>query len=218
MPEKRITVLLADDHLLAREGLRALLELERDIEIVGEAENGRQAVELALQLRPDVVVMDITMPVLNGMEATRQILHALPGTKVLVLSAHGDDAYVGIVIAIGASGYVAKEAAGRILPKAIRSVHEGKAFFSPVISKCIDNLNQMAHSSGALCKEANGARLCPQEIKVLRLVAGARSIKEIAQELHLSMETVEKLRQTLREKLNIPNHAGPWPYTIKPDP
>src|SRR6188768_1530140 len=134
-----ITVLLAEDHMIVREGLRALLKLEADLEVIGEAENGRQAVALASKLCPDVVVMDIAMPLLNGLEATRQILKTTPSTKVLVLSAHSDDAYVEQVMALGAAGYLIKQTAAHVLPDAIREVHKGKAFFSPTISKRRDH-------------------------------------------------------------------------------
>ena len=124
-----ITVLLAEDHKIVREGLRAMLNLEADIQVVGEAENGRQSVALASQLCPDVVIMDITMPQLSGFEATRQILQTMPSTKVLVLSVHGDDAYVERARALGAAGYLTKQTA-TVLPDAIREVHKGKPFFS----------------------------------------------------------------------------------------
>jgi len=123
-----ITVLLAEDHQMVREGLRTLLELEGDIEIVGEAKNGPQAVAFSRKACPDVVIMDIDMPLLNGLEATRRILQAQPSTKVLVLSVHRDDAYVERAMAFGASGYLAKPTAAHHLPMAIREVHKGKTF------------------------------------------------------------------------------------------
>ena len=132
---KRITVLLADDHQIVREGFRALLEHERDIEVVGEAENGRQAVQLTGKLRPAVVVMDIAMPLLNGLEATRQIRKDFPDTKVLILSAHSDDAYVEQVAALGAAGFLLKQTSSHVLAEAIREVHKGNSFFSFPISK-----------------------------------------------------------------------------------
>src|SRR6187431_2029312 len=119
---KRITVLLAEDHQMVREGFRSLLKHEPDVEVVGEAESGRQAVQLARKLRPAVVVMDIAMPLLNGLEATRQIRKEVPGTKVLILSAHSDDAYVEQVMALGAAGYLTKQSAAHVLPEAIRTV------------------------------------------------------------------------------------------------
>src|SRR5690349_1532506 len=132
---KPITVLLAEDHQLVREGFRALLKHEADIEVIGEAQNGRQAVQLTQKLRPAVVVMDIAMPLLNGLEATRQILGVVPTTKVLILSAHHDDEYIKRVTVVGAAGYLIKQTSAQVLSKAIREVQKGNVFFSPVISK-----------------------------------------------------------------------------------
>src|SRR3954452_4017352 len=132
---KRITVLLAEDHRIVREGFRSLLKHEDDIEVVGEAETGRQAVQLTQKLRPAVVVMDIAMPTLNGLEATRQICRDFPETKVLILSAHSDDAYVEQVAALGASGFLLKQTSSDVLAKAIREVQKGKTYFCPAISK-----------------------------------------------------------------------------------
>ena len=128
---KRVSVLLADDHAVFRRGLRALLEIEEDIEVVGEAKNGRQAVELTRKLQPAVVVMDIAMPLLNGLEATRIILNTLPLTRVLILSAHGDDAYVEQATELGAAGYLLKQSSAGLLPNAVRDVQRGCMFFCP---------------------------------------------------------------------------------------
>lgn len=133
--EKRITVLLAEDQMLVRKGLRELLEAEDRIEVVGEAANGRQAVELAKALRPAVVVMDIAMPLLNGLDATRQIRQAVPDTKVLILSAHSDDSYVERAKALGAAGYLVKHTSADFLAEAIREVQKDHAFLSPEIAK-----------------------------------------------------------------------------------
>src|SRR5213075_308854 len=132
---KRITVLLAEDHQMVREGFRSLLARESDIEVVGEAADGRQAVQFARKLRPAVVVMDIAMPLLNGLEATRQLLEALPATKVIMLSAHADDAYVEKANAAGAVGYLIKQTSSHDLCVAIREVQTGNTFFSPTIGK-----------------------------------------------------------------------------------
>ena len=146
----KFNVLLAEDHTIVREGLRALLNSEKDIEVVGEAENGHQAVELARKLCPAVVVMDIAMPLLNGLEATRQILRSTPAVKVLILSAHSDDAYVEHVMALGASGYLIKQTAAEVLPKAIREVCKGKTFFSPAISRRLLHHQKRAMDRGEL--------------------------------------------------------------------
>src|SRR5438046_8300510 len=132
---QKITVLLADDHTLVRQGFRALLEAEPDLAIVGEAETGRQAVQLAKRLRPDVVLMDIAMPLLNGLEATRQIIKEVPSSKVLVLSSYSDDEYVRQVTEAGAAGYLLKQTAAQDLIRAIREASTGNAFFSPAIAK-----------------------------------------------------------------------------------
>lgn len=209
-----ITVLLAEDHLIVREGLRALLQLEDGIEVIGEAENGRQAVELAASLRPDVIVMDIAMPFLNGMEATRQILAALPDTKILMLSAYSDDAYVSLVMAIGARGYLIKQTAAHVLPKAIRTVHQGKTFFSPTISKRLEHHKQKAEARGDLPSKKDGSQLSSREMEVLQLIAEGKANKETAEHLHISIKTVEKHRQSLMDKLNIHQTAGLTRYAI----
>src|SRR6201997_3292194 len=142
---KPITVLLAEDHQMVREGFRSLLQHERDIKVVGEAETGRQAVQLTGKLRPAVVVMDIAMPLLNGLEATRQIRKEFPDTKVLILSAHSDDAYVEQVSVLGAAGFLLKQTSSHILATAIREVQKGKTFFSSSVTRRIqDRSRQLA--------------------------------------------------------------------------
>lgn len=205
---KPITVLLAEDHLIVREGLCALLKYEEDLQVVGEAGNGREAVELCERLRPDVVVMDIAMPLLNGMEATRQILEAQPETKVLILSAHSDDAYVALVSAIGAVGYLIKQSAAHVLPEAIRKVHAGKTCFSPTVARRLKHHHNKAYARGDLRHDSKSTRLTSREVEVLQLVAEGKANKETAQELGISIKTVEKHRQSLMEKLNIHDTAG----------
>src|SRR5580658_7627448 len=141
MTMKRITVLLADDHTIVREGFRKMLEFEDDLEIVGEAQDGRQAIALANKLQPDVVLMDIAMPLLNGLEATRQVLKALPATKVLILSAHNDDAYVQNAAESGAGGFLLKQTSAHEVCRAIREVHSGKKFFISSVSRRQDRLH-----------------------------------------------------------------------------
>jgi len=211
---KTITVLLAEDHLIVREGLRALLKSEADISIVGEADNGREAVELTRTLRPDVVVMDIAMPLLNGLEATRQILRALPATRVIILSAHSDDAYVDQVMALGASGYLIKQTAFHVLPEAIRQVHQGKACFSPSISKRRRQQPGKPSKKGAAATKKETPLLTSRETEVLQLIAEGKANKETADELHISIKTVEKHRQTLMNKLNIHDTASLTRYAI----
>ncbi len=208
-----INVLLAEDHQIVREGLRAMLNLEPDIKVIAEAENGRQAVELVTKVRPDVIVMDIAMPLLNGMEATRQILLAFPGTKILILSAHSDDAYVAMVMAIGASGYLIKQTAAHVLPEAIRAVHQGKTYFSPIIAKRRNHQKQKDRDQGELPGKSV-TTLSAREMEVLQLIAEGKANKETADELNISVKTVEKHRQSLMDKLNIHDTAGLTRYAI----
>ena len=210
---KPITVLLAEDHEIVREGLRKLLEAERDLQVVGEADTGRQAVELTKRLRPAVVVMDIAMPLLNGLEATRQIRRAVPGTKVLILSAHSDDAYVEQVIALGAAGYLIKQTSSHFLSEAIREVQKGNTFFSPSIAKFLHNHYENSPNRARLTKK-KGDRLSSREAEVLQLIAEGEANKQVAAELGISIKTVEKHRQRLMEKLDIHDTAGLTRYAI----
>jgi DNA-binding NarL/FixJ family response regulator len=209
-----ITVLLAEDHVIVREGLLALLKLEDDIKVIGEADNGRQAVALAQKLCPDVIVMDIAMPQLNGMEATRQILEVLPATKILILSAHSDDAYVALVMAIGASGYLIKQNAAHMLAQAIHDISKGKVFLCPSIAKRMNHHAQRSHERGELLSKKGTPQLTTREREVLQLVAEGKANKETADALKVSIKTVEKHRQNLMEKLNIHDTAGLTRYAI----
>ena len=208
-----ITVLLADDHMVVREGLRKLLEAERDIEVVGEAANGRKAVELAGKLRPAVIVMDIAMPQMNGLEATRQILKSLPGAKVLILSAYSDDAYVESVMALGAAGYLIKQTSAHFLSEAIREVRKGNTFFSPDVARRFRKRQQESLSRKGLSKN-NAARLSSREVEVLQLIAEGEANKQIAEALSISIKTVEKHRDHLMHKLDIHDTAGLTRYAI----
>ena len=200
---KPITVLLADDHTVVREGLCALLKAEADLVVVGEAQNGRLAVELTKKLHPDVVVMDLAMPQLNGLEATRQILLAVPATKVLILSAHNDDEYVESVIAAGATGYLLKQSSAHILAEAIRAVEKGRPVFSPSIARRLGDKGRRRRSL-----------LTSREEEVLQLVAEGAPNKQVAMELGISIKTVEKHRQHLMDKLDIHDTAGLTRYAL----
>lgn len=204
---QKITVLLADDHTVVRQGLRALLVAEGDMEIVGEAETGRQAVVMAKKLLPDVVVMDIAMPLLNGLEATRQITRQLPDTKVLVLSSYSDDEYVQQLTDAGASGYLVKQTAANDLLKAIREAKRGNAFFSPSIAKRMRDQCREAFVNGQPVKKPTNY-LTSRESEVLQLIAEGQANKQIAAELCISIKTVEKHRQQVMNKLNIHDVAG----------
>jgi DNA-binding NarL/FixJ family response regulator len=211
---KRITVLLAEDHQIVREGFRALLELEGDIEVVGEAATGRQAVQLTQKLHPAVVVMDIAMPLLNGLEATRQIRKHFPETRVLILSAHSDDAYVDQVAALGASGFLLKQTSSHVLAAAIRQVQKGKNFFTRSISKrAKQRSRQSAGREGSVKKDRN--HLSSREVEVLQLIAEGKPNKQVATELGVSFKTVDKHRQHLMAKLNIHDVAGLTRYAIR---
>jgi len=208
---KHITVLLAEDHMIVREGLRNLLATEPDLEVVGEAQTGRQAVALAKKLRPAVVVMDIAMPLLNGLEATRQIRKDIPDTKVLMLSAHSDDAYVEQATAMGAAGFLLKQTSAHDLARAIREVASGKTFFSPAIAKRLHD-QKAPDRTGQLKQQAN--RLSARELEVLQLIVEGEPNKQVADELGISIKTVEKHRQSLMQKLNIHDVAGLTRYAI----
>src|SRR5246127_5203697 len=204
---QKITVLLADDHTVVRQGLRALLVVEGDIEIVGEADTGRQAVTMAKKLLPDVVVMDIAMPLLNGLEATRQISKQVPTTKVLILSSYSDDEYVQQLTEAGAAGYLVKQTAASDLIKAIREAYRGNAYFSPSIAKRLRDHYREAFISGQAAKPRTHS-LTSREAEVLQLIAEGKPNKQIAAELCISIKTVEKHRQQLMNKLNIHDTAG----------
>ena len=202
-----ITVLLADDHNIVRQGLRALLLAEGDLTIVAEAATGREAVQLAARHRPEVVVMDLAMPLLNGCEATRQILKLVPTAKVVVLSTYGDDSHLHQAIAAGAAAYLLKQTAAGDLVKAIREVKRGNAFFSPAIA---NRLREQTCQPGATLKppKPTGLELSSREVEVLQLIAEGFANKQIAAELGLSVKTVEKHRQAVMNKLNIHDIPG----------
>ena len=204
---KRITVLLAEDHTVVREGFRRILELEDDLEVVGEAENGRQAVAMVKKLRPAAVVMDIAMPVLNGLEATRQILKAVPSTRILILTAHNDDAYVKSATECGAVGFLLKQASARVLSEGIREVNKGHTFFGPFIAKLLPERERKSLDRAGRPKRRND-RLTSREMEVLQLIAEGKANKQIAAELGVGMKTVETHREHLMEKLKLHDIAG----------
>jgi DNA-binding NarL/FixJ family response regulator len=208
---KRITVLLAEDHTIVREGFRKMLELEGDFQIVGEAQDGREAVALAKKLRPSVVLMDIAMPRLNGLEATRQLHKALPGTRVLVLSAHSDDAYIEDATEAGAMGFLLKQTSAHEVCRAIREVDKGRTYFSPVISRRLSRQSEVNRTGRPNQKLA---QLTTREMEVLQLIAEGKANKETAAELSIGIKTVEKHREHLMEKLDIHDTAGLTRYAI----
>lgn len=208
---KTISVVLADDHTIVREGLRALLAIEPDIRVIGEAHNGREAVELVTRLKPDVLVMDIAMPLLNGIAAAGRIREVAPAIKVIILSAHSDDPYIHRVLAAGAVGFLVKQSSSQCLSRAIREVQQGKTFFSPTINKRIRDQYCVTQEPRTV-KALKG--LTAREMEVIQLVAEGAPNKQIAADLAISIKTVEKHRQHLMDKLNIHDTAGLTRYAI----
>jgi DNA-binding NarL/FixJ family response regulator len=207
MSKKRITVLLAEDHTVVRQGFRKILELEDDFEVVGEAEDGRQAVAMVKKLRPAVVLMDIAMPQLNGLEAARKILKAVPGTRILILTAHNDDAYVKNAAESGAVGFLLKQASARVLSEGIREVNKGHTFFGPFIAKLLPERERKSLDRAGRSKPRKG-RLTSREMEVFQLIAEGKANKQIAAELGIGIKTIERHREHLMEKLNIHGIAG----------
>jgi two-component system, NarL family, response regulator NreC len=197
----KIRVLLADDHKMIRAGLRLVLEQSPDVAVVGEADDGRQAVTLAQELKPRVVVMDVGMPNLNGIEASLQIRQALPETSVVMLSMHSDEGYILRALRAGATGYILKDSAEADLVAAVRAVAEGKSFFSPKVSRILlEDYMRKLRKTGA---EDSYDLLSAREREILQLVAEGQSSKEIANLLNLSVHTVETHRGNLMQKLNL---------------
>jgi DNA-binding NarL/FixJ family response regulator len=210
---KKITVLLAEDHTIVREGFRKMLELENDLQVVGEAQDGRQAVALVKKLRPAVVLMDIAMPRLNGLEATRQVLKAVPATKVLILSAHSDDAYIKEATDSGAVGFLLKQTSSHVMCEAIREVQKGNTFFGPAVARRLHQLEGKSLDRAGRSQPRN-ARLSSREAEVLQLIAEGKANKETAAELGISIKTVEKHREKVMSKLDIHDTAGLTRYAI----
>jgi len=207
-----IRILLADDHGIIREGLRALLAKQNGMEVVAEADNGRSAVQLAKKLHPTVAVIDVSMPDLNGFEATRQIVASVPGVKVLALSMHSDKRYVSEMLKAGASGYLLKDCAFEEVSHAIAAVLRGEVYLSPRIVGVVieDYLNQSAGQ-----ETAPDAALSAREREVLQLIAEGRSTKQIAVSLNVSPKTIETHRHQIMEKLDMHSVAELTKYAIR---
>ena len=210
---KPVRILLADDHTVVRKGLRLLLESVPEFQVIADAANGRDAVSLAEQHRPDVVVMDVAMPILNGIEAARQITAKLPSTAIVFLSMHGDESYVLRALKAGARAYLLKDSAEYDLIQAVKAVSEGKAFFSPAISKMLveDYMRQMQERG----VEDSFELLTTREREVLQLLAEGKNNKDVASLLNLSLYTVETHRSNIFQKLNLHSQAELILYAIR---
>ncbi len=198
---------------MVRQGLRSILAAETDIEVVGEAETGRQALQMVRKYLPEVVVMDIAMPLLNGLEATRQIVHEIPSTRVIILSSYSDDEYVEQLTDAGAIGYLLKQTAANDLIKAIREARQGNAYFSPSISRRMLEYYRRAFISGQPVRKT-AESLTSREREVLQLIAEGNTNKQIAAILCISIKTVEKHRQQVMDRLNIHDIAGLTRYAM----
>jgi DNA-binding NarL/FixJ family response regulator len=207
-----IKIILADDHKIMREGLRNLLEKEKDIQIIAEASDGRTAVRLAKDLLPDLVVMDTIMPDLNGIDAARQIINENPGIKVIALSMHSDKQFVVEMLKAGASGYMLKDCAFEELVNAIQCVMKDETYLSPKIAGIVlkDYMQGVSKDKASVFSE-----LSNREREVLQLIAEGKSTKDIAFHLHVSVKTIETHRQQIMRKLKIHNIAGLTKYAIK---
>jgi len=212
MARTKIRVLVADDQQLVRSGICAMIRLQADMELVGEAENGRVAVRLAAELAPDVVLMDVTMPDLNGIDATREISAGDEGPKVIALSGHSDRRFVADVLKAGAAGYVVKDAAFEELAQAIRAVVEGKAYLSPQVAGAVVADNRRWVPSSA---SAEFDSLTPRERQVLQLMAEGKSTKAIAAALFVGKKTVDTHRANIMAKLKVDSVAELVKYAIR---
>jgi DNA-binding NarL/FixJ family response regulator len=210
---KKLRILLADDHVVMRTGLRALLERQPNLEVVGESANGRETIELAASLRPDVVVMDVGMPDLNGIEATKAIVTQRRVTAVIVLSMHADESYVMRALKAGARAYLLKDSAAADLIGAIEAVSQGKSFFSPKVSRILaEDYVRVLRQKGAV---DSYDLLTSREQEILQLLAEGKANKEVATDLNISLYTVETHRSHILQKLNLHNSAELVLYAVR---
>jgi DNA-binding NarL/FixJ family response regulator len=210
---KKLRILLADDHVVMRSGLRALLERQPNLEVIAESDNGRNTVELAGSLKPDVVIMDVAMPMLNGIEATKTIVAEQPTTAVIILSMHADESYVMRALKAGARGYLLKDSAPADLLNAIQAVSQNRSFFSPKVSRILaeDYVRVLKQKGGVDSYDL----LTSREQEILQLVAEGKANKEVAAALNISPYTVETHRKHILEKLNLHNPAELILYAVR---
>ncbi len=213
MTDRDITIILADDHTIVRQGLAKLLEGEPDFQVIGEAENGREAVSKVEELRPDVVIMDISMPLLNGIEATRQIKKIRPRTKVIILSMHSHDRYIKELFSLGASGYLLKDSTGRDIVKAIQAAMDGDTYMSPPISRLV--IEDYVSTKTKSFREELYSSLSNREREVFQMIAEGHSTREISEILFISPSTVKTHRSNIMEKLKIENISQLVQFAIK---
>jgi two-component system, NarL family, response regulator NreC len=210
---KKLRILLADDHIVMRTGLRALLERQSNLEVVGESENGRETLELVTSLRPDVVVMDVGMPILNGIEATKTIVTESPATSVVILSMHADESYVMRALKAGARAYLLKDSAAADLISAIQAVSQNKSFFSPKVSRIMaEDYVRVLKQKGAV---DSYDLLTGREREILQLLVEGKTNKEIATALNISPYTVETHRSHILQKLNLHNSVELVLYAVR---
>lgn len=208
-----IRILIADDHKIVCDGLKVLLEAQPEMKIVAQAANGREAVKLAHQQKPDMVIMDVAMPDLNGLEAVRQILSTNPRIKVIALSMHSDRRYVTGMLSAGASGYILKHCAFEELVHAIRTVLSNQVYLSPAIAGIV--VKELAQSRISRARQPASQKLTSREREVLQLIAEGHSAREIAERLHLSVKTIETHRRQMMEKLEIRSIADLTKFAIR---
>ena len=209
----KIRVILAEDHAIVRQGLRSLLEQSENIEVIAEAEDGREAVNKTEQLKPDIVLMDISMPILNGIEATRQIKKKFPDIKVLILTMHTTEEYISQILHAGASGYLVKKSAHYELLSAIKAIQKGHSYLSPLVSKKV--VDEYLQKTKEDIKQDRYEKLTTREREVLQLIAEGKANKEIADLLFLSIKTVETHKAHLMEKLNLHTTTDLIKYAIQ---
>jgi DNA-binding NarL/FixJ family response regulator len=212
METGKIKIIIADDHKIMREGLKCLLDRLSNVKTIGEADNGRMALELAIKLNPDVIVMDVSMPDLNGIEATRQIKKELSSTKVIGLSMHSDKRFVKEMLMAGASGYLLKHNAFEELEHAIHAAVANRVYLSPEITEVV--VSDYIHKENNITEEADVDRLTHREKEILQLLAEGNTTKDISSHLNISIKTVETHRQNIMEKLNVHSIADLTKYAL----